>query len=72
MKFKQWFWEDATGSADGYGDEVESQDANLFDPAGHERKPVPTSKKANRVFGVKVRPADKRKKVLPSFVRTSA
>lgn len=72
MKFKTWFHEDATQSVDGYGDEVEPQDANLYDPTGSERRPVPRSVKADKLFGVKVRPADKQKKKLPSFVMTRA
>lgn len=71
MKFKQWFWEDATQSADGYGDDLAPTDNGLYEPAGHERVPVPRSEKADKVFGVKVRPADKRKKSVKSFVITN-
>jgi len=73
MKFKQWLLEDAQGSADSYGgDEVSPHDANLYDPVGHERRPIPHSEKANKVFGVKIRPKDKVKKLTPSFLRTKA
>ena len=72
MKFKQWFLKDAQGSADGYGDDLAPTDNGLYEPEGHERIPVPRSEKADKVFGVKVRPADKRKKPVKSFTRTSA
>lgn len=72
MKFKQWFYEDSQQATGGYGDDVDPMDNNLYDPEGHERRPVPDSPKANRIFGVKPRPKDKKKKLKKSFLRTGS